>query len=403
MGKFPAKHKRGNMSFVIKKAERKRAKIKIGIASASGFGKTYSALLLAKGLNNGDLSKVCIIDTENDSACLYAHLGDYSTLPLEAPYSPERYIEAISFVEKSGFEVCIIDSISHEWEGKGGCLELHQQLGGQFAHWAKITPRHQSFINKILTSDMHIIASVRKKQDYELSKNSNGKTEVTKHGTKEITRDGFEYELSINFEIINDNHLTRASKDRTGLFDGQPEFVISENTGLMIRKWIDSGIVINAESKTDQNKMEPTQELLSDRVGKMIDYLLSKGIGHSRVLLRLNKTSIEQIDGYDLSTIKTLIKSAESYGLSLDSQFPVETIQEIMWPEKATYVVLDGKDEFLHWFECEPTFNDDYWNWNGAQCDPLDEEKYVGLASYCREQFKNKPFSECIIKRTGDK
>ncbi len=138
--------------FIIKKATKKAKKLRLGLSAASGFGKTYGALLIAKGLCKGDLSKVCVIDTERDSASLYADLGEYSTIGLSAPYSPERYINAITLAEQSGYEVIIVDSITHEWDGPGGCLEIHAQLGGDFKTWAKVTPRHNNFINKILNS-----------------------------------------------------------------------------------------------------------------------------------------------------------------------------------------------------------------------------------------------------------
>ncbi len=227
----------------LKQAQRQQVKLRVGISGASGFGKTYSALLLAFGITN-DYSKIAIIDTENKSACLYSHLGNYNTLSIEAPYSPEKHIEAIKTCENPSIEVIIIDSISHEWTGSGGCLELHDKLGGRFQDWAPITKRHQAFIDKILSSKCHIITTTRRKTDYSMDVGSNGRTKVIKHGTKEITRDGFEYELMINFEIINDNHLAKASKDRTGLFMNKPEFVINAATGKKLMSWCNNGINI---------------------------------------------------------------------------------------------------------------------------------------------------------------
>ena len=176
---------------------------------------------------------------------MYSHLGDYNTLTLSEPFNPERYIEAIEICEKASVEVIIIDSISHEWNGKGGCLELHELLGGRFQDWAKISPRHQAFINKILHSSCHIITTVRRKIDYALDSDLNGKSKVIKHGTKEITREGFEYELTTNFELINDKHLVKASKDRTGLFMDKPEFVINSNTGKKLIDWCSKGVSID--------------------------------------------------------------------------------------------------------------------------------------------------------------
>jgi hypothetical protein len=224
----------------LKKAERKQVKLRLGLSGASGFGKTYSALLIAKGLVN-DWSKIAVIDTENGSASLYAHLGEFNTLELTAPYTPERYAEAIRACEKAGMEAIIVDSITHEWDGKGGCLEIVEALGGKYQDWAKVTPRHRAFIDAILNSSAHVITTVRRKQDYDMVKNDKGKLEVHKVGTKEVTREGFEYELTLNLELVNDKHLAKASKDRTGLFMDKPEFVVTEKTGQLIKEWCEQG------------------------------------------------------------------------------------------------------------------------------------------------------------------
>jgi hypothetical protein len=227
----------------LQKAQRHQVKLRLGLSGASGFGKTYSALLLAYGITE-DWSKIAVIDTENNSASLYSHLGNFNVVSLNEPYSPERYIQAIRLCEKEKQEVIIIDSISHEWQGKGGCLHLHEQLGGKFSDWASLTPRHQSFIDAILSSNCHIITTVRKKMDYSMDRDSNGKTRVIKHGLKDITRDGFSYELTVDFELINENHMAKATKDRTGLFMDKPEIIITESVGKMLVQWCNQGISI---------------------------------------------------------------------------------------------------------------------------------------------------------------
>lgn len=245
----------------LKQSQRQQVKLRLGLSGASGFGKTKSALLLAYGMTQ-DWSKIAVIDTENSSASLYSDLGSYNVLDLQTPYSPERYIQAIELCEKSGIEVIIIDSASHEWNGSGGCLEIHEKLGGRFQDWAQVTPRHQAFINKILQSSCHIITTTRRKMDYSLDIGSNGKTKVVKHGTKEITRDGFEYELTINFELVNDNHLAKASKDRTGLFMNKPEFLITSQTGKMILDWCNAGAINPAQVTSyapKQSYLDPTE------------------------------------------------------------------------------------------------------------------------------------------------
>jgi hypothetical protein len=244
----------------LRKATRQKAKIRLGLSSVSGGGKTFSGLLIAKGIA-GEWSKVAIIDSENYSADLYAHLGDYNVLPISAPFTPEKYIEAIKECEKAGMEVIIVDSISHEWDGKGGCLELVESFGGKYQDWAKVTPRHQAFIEAITQSPCHIITTVRRKQDYEMTKDGNGKIKIEKGGLREITREGFEYELTINLELDMQHNAT-ASKDRTGLFMNKPAFMPNEKTGELIRNWCDQGEDVSEEWFGRVEKCSTQKELV---------------------------------------------------------------------------------------------------------------------------------------------
>ncbi len=241
---------------LLQKATRKKVKLRLGLSAVSGGGKTYSALLLAKGLV-GSWDKIAVIDTENNSASLYSHLGDFNALELTAPYTPERYIQAIKACEDAGMECIIIDSITHEWDGKGGILEIHNSMtGNSFTNWASLTPRHQKFIDAILQSKAHVITTVRRKTEYDMQKDSNGKTKVEKAGLKEVTREGFEYELTVNFNL-DEKHNCTASKDRTGLFMDKPHFTITEDTGQMIAKWCDSGIELPTVTAPPQQPTAP--------------------------------------------------------------------------------------------------------------------------------------------------
>ena len=246
----------------LQTASRKKVKIKMNIASPSGFGKTYSSLLLAYGIT-GNWEKIAVIDTENDSASLYSNLGPFKTLRLDAPYTPDRYIEAITACEKAGMELIIIDSITHIWKGSGGILEYQNALGGRYQDWAKATPLYQKWLNKVLQSNCHIITTNRKKQGYNMITEGN-RTKVEKAGLDDEIRDGYEYEMTLAFEIINDKHMARASKDRTGLFVNLPEFVISPETGRMILNWCQSGIDINADHITGRiGECKSIEELLT--------------------------------------------------------------------------------------------------------------------------------------------
>lgn len=232
----------------LQQASRKKAKIKLGIQSPSGGGKTMSALLIAYGLCN-DWNKVAVIDTENGSADLYAHLGPFKTLSLEPPYTPERYIEGIDLCLQAGIEVVIIDSTSHEWDN---LLEYHASLpGNSFTNWAKVTPRHDAFVNKILQSPAHFVCTVRSKTDYVMAE-KNGKQVPEKVGLKGVQRDNLEYEFTLVFEM-NMAHQAKASKDRTGLFIGKPEFIPCPQTGKAILDWCNQG--------TDNPKVVTPDEL----------------------------------------------------------------------------------------------------------------------------------------------
>jgi len=199
-------------------------------------GKTYTSLLIAKGML-GSLDDVVVLDTENQSANLYSDLGDYSVLNLEPPFEPKRYVKAIKYIleEAPSTKLIIIDSTSHEWDGEGGCLDIHSKLGGRFQDWGKVGELHKEFISGILQAPVHIICTMRKKQEYTMNQ-VNGRTKIEKVGMKEVQREGFEYELTLNFDM-NMNHLAIASKDRTGMFSTDIPFEIGEKTGIKISEW----------------------------------------------------------------------------------------------------------------------------------------------------------------------
>ena len=224
----------------FQKAERKQAKLRLALTGPSGSGKTYGALLVAKGLGG----KIALIDTENGSASLYSHVADFDVLELSAPYTPERFIEAIKAAESAGYSVLVIDSTTHEWSGVGGCLEMNDSIakakfkGNSWSAWSETTPRHRKFIDTILQSSMHIISTMRSKTET-AQVEVNGRKTVQKLGMKSEQKDGSEYEYTVVLDIVHDGHIAMASKDRTGLF-GDP-IILSEETGAMLLEWLESG------------------------------------------------------------------------------------------------------------------------------------------------------------------
>lgn len=197
---------------------------------------------MAKGLV-GKWEDVAVIDTENGSASLYSHLGEFKTIDLEPPFTPERYIQAMDMCLSGGMKCIIIDSSTHEWNGAGGCLEANDKLaaarykGNTWSAWNETTPRHDAFVNKVLQCRAHVITCTRSKMETVMGEDK----KVKKVGMKDMQREGWEYELTVSLSIERDTHMAIPSKDRTNLFEGQQPFVITEQTGELIRQWCESG------------------------------------------------------------------------------------------------------------------------------------------------------------------
>ena len=230
------------MAFAFKKAQRSLSKLRLAIQGASGSGKTYGALQLAKGLGG----RIAVIDTERGSASLYSDIEgmpEFDVLDLDAPFTPERYIEAITAAEQAGYDILIIDSMTHEWSGVGGCLEINDALarsrykGNSWAAWNEVTPRHRKFVDKMLTSTCHIIATMRSKTDT-VQNERNGRKVVEKVGIKTEQRDGMDYEFTIVFDVTPTDHIATTSKDRTALFNDP--MILNVEVGQKIASWLSS-------------------------------------------------------------------------------------------------------------------------------------------------------------------
>lgn len=293
---------------VFKKAERRRTYLKIGISGVSGGGKTYSSLLMARGLCNS-WEEVGIICTENGSANLYAHLGDYNVLELEPPFTPNKYINGILAAEEAGIKCLVIDSATHAWAGQGGLLEQHSKAtaskhkGNSYTAWREITPKHNELVDAMLQSKVHLITTMRSKQQHVVN-TENGKTTVTKLGLAPVQRDGMEYEFTIMFDISSD-HVVNASKDRTGLFDGQ-YFTPSIETGKTMLEWLNSGAEMKENKGTEGlrekiNKQKETEDI--------IDYLKSEYKSCSDKKIQVDfrkKMKADGIKKFDEATVEQL-------------------------------------------------------------------------------------------------
>lgn len=229
-------------NLIIRKAERTKAKLRLAIAGPSGSGKTMGSLKLAKGLGG----KVVLIDTERGSGDLYADLMEYDVITLVPPFKPDVLIEALNMCEAAGYDVIIVDSLSHFWADEGGLLDQADKMESagknRFTLWAEITPQHRRLVNALLNSPKHIIATMRSKQSYEMEKDAKtGKNTVKKLGLAPVQREGMEYEFTVFFDV-DSMHNSRASKDRTNMF-GNEIFMMDQAVGKRLLTWLNQGTV----------------------------------------------------------------------------------------------------------------------------------------------------------------
>lgn len=247
------------MTVQIRKAKRAASKGRLLLTGPSGSGKTWGALTFAKGLG---CQRVIVIDTEQGSSDLYESILPFEVIDLAPPFTPERYIEAIEAAEEAGADCIIIDSISHEWNGKGGCLELVDEIaraqfrGNTWSAYSVITPRHRAFIDRMLRSSAHIIATGRSKTETAQVEDG-GRKKVAKLGMKVETRDGVEYEFTTVLDIVHDGHFALASKDRTGIFTDTDPKPITVATGKLLAAWLSCGTPAPVTSAPTSAKTAP--------------------------------------------------------------------------------------------------------------------------------------------------
>lgn len=223
-------------------AKQSDVRMKMALAGKSGAGKTLGALKIAKGLIV-DMTKVGVAQTEAGRAqCYLSQFPGFKVLEMTPPYSPGSFIAVIDKAEAAGLKCLIIDSLSDEWAGSGGALDLHSSAAevtkNTFSAWKKVTPQHDAVFNKILQSSIHIICTLKKKTDYILEKDEKTGKQIPKRvGVKDIAREDTEYKWIVQLDLDQEGNLAKASKDNTSLFQGKEPFKITEQTGAAIRAW----------------------------------------------------------------------------------------------------------------------------------------------------------------------
>jgi hypothetical protein len=265
--------------FQIQEAKREKIWTKTALMGPSGSGKTYSSLRLATGMleeltKTGDEKngRILLANTESSRGRYYANEFKYDITDLGAPFNPELFVDLIKYAVEQNYPILIIDSTSREWEGKGGCLELHQAAGGTYQSWAKVTPRHDKFLEAIADEPIHVIATMRGKDQYELGRDDDNRMYVKKLGVGAKQREGFEYEFTISFLLDQATNMAVPQKDNTHLFEDDLEYLLSEKHGVQLIKWAGSGEgytppVRNRE--TEEDKIRDLQKMIIEKAKEL--------------------------------------------------------------------------------------------------------------------------------------
>lgn len=229
-------------AITFQKASKRQARARLALVGPSSSGKTYTGLSIGTGLGN----RMAVIDSERGSASKYSDLFEFDVLEPES-FSPETYIEAIKAAGAAGYDVLLIDSLSHAWMGKDGALELvdvatkKSQSSNSFAAWREVTPMHNQLVDEILRSPMHIIATMRTKTEYVLERDERtGKTAPRKVGLQPVQRAGLEYE----FDVVADldlQHNFIVSKTRCPALDDKLFTKPGRDVAEILKTWLDTG------------------------------------------------------------------------------------------------------------------------------------------------------------------
>jgi hypothetical protein len=230
----------------IRPVESGQSKVVIGIAGKSGDGKTLTSLYIARGMVDSP-SEIGFLDTENKRGSLYAKSldGKFMIGDLYPPFSPERYAEAIKQFQDTGIKVLIIDSVTHEWEGDGGCddiANLSLEQGKKTANWIGAKRRHKKFMNVLLQSNINIICNIRARDKVKVEV-VNGKQEFVPQGIQPVCEKNFMFEMTASIMMGGQGKTQFHSKVPNFLQDafGSGQDYIGLETGKKIRKWLEEG------------------------------------------------------------------------------------------------------------------------------------------------------------------
>jgi hypothetical protein len=254
---------------MFQKASKTQSRLRLALIGPSGSGKTFSALAIASGLGK----RIAVIDTERGSASKYAGRFAFDTLQLET-FHPQRYIDAIAEAEKAGYDVLVIDSLSHAWIGREGALDLvdaaarRSKNGSSFNAWRDVTPLQHALVDAILRCKCHVIATMRSKVEYLIEKDEkSGRSVPRKIGMAPVQRDGVEYEFDVIGELDLENNLS-VTKSRCPELSGTVTRRPGADFAKALAAWLSDGAA-PVEEKKGNGTLETLPAL--DQVRALLD------------------------------------------------------------------------------------------------------------------------------------
>ena len=266
----------------FQKATKKSARLRMALIGVAGAGKTYTALSIAQHLGQ----KVAVVDTERGSASKYSDQFDFDVMEIES-YGPKTYVDAIQAAEEAGYDVLVIDSLSHAWAGKDGALEMvdraakRSQAGNTFGAWRDVSPLHNQMVDAIVSSRIHVIATMRAKTEYVQEKDpKTGRTTVRKIGLAPVQRDGLEYEFDVVATLDSDNNLI-VGKTRCPAIAGAVINKAGREIARSLKTWLTDGAAPDDERITKakavpEAEAEPEMKRERKRVPAPVDIVVEE-------------------------------------------------------------------------------------------------------------------------------
>jgi len=339
------------LTLKIQQAAKEQSWLRMGISGPAGSGKTYTALKLANEMGGG---KIIVLDTQGGQANHYGGVFKFDIAILE-DHHPAVFIDAINQCVAAGYQCIIVDSVSHEWTGKNGCLELHdqavasQRTQNKYTAWADITPLHNRFFETIERAPVHIIGCIQSKMEHAQEKDENGRAVVRKLGMGSIQREGSDYRFDILLEIDTD-HTGRITKCR----DGEQDYGLDNRTfkkpgqefAALLKRWLTTGIVrADADPELQAIKRDMLSKwIAADRKEDFETYFRNNFGGMDAATLRaeLEKRANKKKEGskHNLSVVGTQAAPL------INSQAPLDGITD---PEEMARLnaieIVEGKIE----------------------------------------------------------